>query len=117
MKAEIDSGARPAAPPRNANATGGNSGSTTPKKSKTAIKTPKKEKTLAGRVTKCNNTTPKKLSNGDAATGIKQEHDSSAGSFSMMDEADAEGEADGEGEELMDGNEFFNMSVEGEEGY
>ena len=108
MKAEIESGARPAAPPRNVNGAGSNSGPATPKKPKTVNK---KDKTLAGRVTKSNNTTPKKYANGDVANGIKQEHDSSASSFPMTDEAD------GEGEELTDGNEFFNMSMEGEELY
>ena len=109
MKAEVESGARPAAPPRNANAAGSNSGPATPKKPKT---TTKKDKTLTGRVTKSNTSTPsKKYANDDVASGIKQEHDSNTSSFSIMDEAD------GEGEEMMDGNAFFNMSVEGEEDY
>ena len=106
MKAEVESGARPAAPPRNANAGGSNSGQTTPRKSKT---TTKKDKTLTGRVTKSNASTPtKKNANGDLANGIKQEQDSAASSFSIMDEADAEGD------EMMDGNAFFDM---GDEGY
>ena len=109
MKAEVESGERPAAPPRNVNAAGSNSGPATPKKSKTATK---KDKTLAGRVTKSNaSTPPKKNANGDVASGIKQEHDSAVSSFSIMDEAD------GEGEEMMDGNAFFNMGVEGEDDY
>ena len=106
MKAEVESGARPAAPPRNANAAGSNSGQTTPRKPKT---TTKKDKTLTGRVTKSNASTPtKKNANGDLANGIKQEQDSAASSFSIMDEADAEGD------EMMDGNAFFDM---GDEGY
>ena len=106
MKAEVESGARPAAPPRNANSAGGNSGPTTPKKPKAATK---KDKTLTGRVSKSNAfTPPKKHGNGDFASSIKQEQDSTASSFSIMDDADAEGE------EMMDGNVFFSM---GEEGY
>ncbi|KAK0508182.1 hypothetical protein JMJ35_009266 [Cladonia borealis] len=106
MKAEVESGTRPAAPPRNANAAGSNSGQTTPKKPKTATK---KDKTLTGRVSKSNTSTPpKKNGNGDLASVIKQEQDSTASSFSIMDDADAEGE------EMMDGNVFFSM---GEEGY
>ena len=108
MKAEVESGERPAAPPRNANAAGSNSGPATPKRPKTATK---KDKTLAGRVTKSNTSTPKKNANGDFVSGIKQEHDSAASSFSIMDEADAEGE------DMMDGNAFFNMSVEGGDDY
>ena len=105
MKAEIESGARPAAPPRNSNASGGNSGTTTPKKSKTATK---KDKTITGRVTKSNASTPsKKNTNSDVAAGIKQELESGASSFSIMDDADAEGE------EMLDGNAFFDMG----EGY
>ena len=106
MKAEVESGARPAAPPRNANTAGSNSGQTTPKKPKTATK---KDKTLTGRVSKSNTSSPsKKNGNGDLASGIKQEQDSTASSFSIMDDADAEGE------DMMDGNVFFSM---GEEGY
>ena len=105
MKAEVESGARPAAPPRNANSAGSNSGPTTPKKPKS---TTKKDKTLTGRVSKSNASTPKKNGNGDLASSIKQEQDSTASSFSIMDDADAEGE------EMMDGNDFFSM---GEEGY
>ena len=109
MKAEIESGARPAAPPRNTNAGGGNSGTTTPKKPRTATK---KDKTIAGRVTKSNASTPsKKNTNGDVASAIKQEQDSAASSFSLMDDAD------GEGEDMMDGNVFFDMNVGGEQGY
>ena len=109
MKAEIESGARPAAPPRNANAGGSNAGPNTPKKAKTAIK---KEKTISGRVTKSNASTPtKKNTNGDFANGIKQELDSGASSFSIL------GDADAEGEEMMDGNAFFDMDVEGQEGF
>ena len=104
MKAEVESGARPAAPPRNANAAGSNSGQTTPRKPKTATK---KDKTLTGRVTKSNNSTPtKKNANGDLANGIKQEQNSAASSFSIMDDADAEGD------EMMDGNGFFDMGDE-----
>ena len=108
MKAEIESGARPAAPPRNANAGGSNSGPATPKKPKTASK---KDKTITGRVTKSNASTPsKKNTNGDVANGIKQEQESGASSFSILDDADAEGE------EMMDGNSFFDMDV-GDQGY
>ena len=108
MKAEIESGARPAAPPRNANAGGSNSGPATPKKPKTASK---KDKTITGRVTKSNASTPsKKNTNGDVVNGIKQEQDSGASSFSILDDADAEGE------EMMDGNSFFDMDV-GDQGY
>ena len=108
MKAEIESGARPAAPPRNANAGGTNSEPTTPKKRKTANK---KDKTITGRVTKSNASTPsKKNTNGDVANAIKQENDSAVSSFSIMNDADAEGE------EMMDGNSFFDMDV-GEQGY
>ena len=108
MKAEIESGARPAAPPRNSNA-GGGSGPTTPKKPKTATK---KDKTIAGRVTKSNASTPsKKSTNGDVANVVKQELESGASSFSIMDDADAEGE------EMMDGNAFFDMEMGGEQGY
>ena len=108
MKAEIESGARPTAPPRNANASTGGSGPTTPKKSKTAIK---KDKTITGRVTKSNASTPSKRStNGDIASGIKQELESGTSSFSIMDDADAEGE------EMMDGNAFFDMGEQGYEG-
>lgn len=109
MKAEIESGARPAAPPRNANAGGSSSGPVTPKKPKTAIK---KEKTISGRVSKSNASTPsKKNTNGDVANGIKQEQDSGASSFSII------GDIDAEGEEMMDGNAFFDMGMEGQQGY
>lgn len=108
MKAEIESGARPTAPPRNSNVGGSNSGQTTPKKPKTASK---KDKTITGRVTKSNASTPsKKNKNGDVTNGIKQEQESGASSFAILDEADAEGE------EMMDGNELFDMDV-GEQGY
>ena len=109
MKAEIESGARPSAPPRNSNAGGSNAGPTTPKKAKTAIK---KEKTISGRVTKSNASTPsKKNTKGNTANGIKQEQESAGSSFSIMDDVDAEGE------EMMDGNAFFDMDVEGQEGF
>ena len=109
MKAEVESGARPAAPPRNSNAAGSNSGPTTPKKPKNFTK---KDKTLTGRITKSNaSTPPKKNANGDLACGVKQEHDSVASSFSIMDDADAEGE------DMIDGNGFFDMGMGAEEGY
>lgn len=108
MKAEIESGARPAAPARNSNANTGGSGPTTPKKPKTAVK---KEKTITGRVTKSNASTPsKKNTNADVAAGIKQELESGATSFSIMDDVDAEGE------EMLDGNSFFDMGEQGFDG-
>ena len=69
MKAEIDSGQRPEAPLR-----GAISNTTTPKKSKSAVFTPKKNKTISGRVGKVNGTPSKKRSN--VLKGVKEEPDS-----------------------------------------
>lgn len=66
MKAEIDSGDRPEAPTR-----GAISANVTPRKIKSSNSTPRKEKTLGGRVGKINGTPTKKR--GNAVKGIKKE--------------------------------------------
>lgn len=74
LKAEVDNGDRPEAPTR-----GAVSANITPRKPKSATHTPKKEKTLGGRVGKSNGTPGKKRGNG--VKGIKEEPDSNSSSF------------------------------------
>lgn len=69
LKAEIDSGTRSEAPAR-----GTVSATTTPKKVRATVSTPKKDKTIGGRVSKSNGTPSKKCGNVDK--GIKEEPDS-----------------------------------------
>lgn len=63
LKAEVDSGKRPEAPTR-----GTVSATLTPKKPKSTVGTPSKEKTVGGRVGKSNGTPTKKR-----GKGIKEE--------------------------------------------
>lgn len=70
LKAEVDNGDRPEASRRGAVSVN----AITPKKTKSTISTPKKEKTLGGRVNKSNATPTKKRDH--AIKGIKEEPDS-----------------------------------------
>ena len=73
--------------------------------------TPKKEKTLAGRVSKSANTTPtKRVASGNVIKGIKEEPESSASSFLMMDTAEEE-EAS-----TMNASGYLDMGYEWDEG-
>lgn len=65
LKAQLDSGERPAAPARGAGAV------STPKKQKSTVSTPKKEKVMGGRVGKSNGTPSQKR--GSFGQGIKEE--------------------------------------------
>lgn len=89
LKEEVDSGVRPEAPARG---------------------TPKKEKTLGGRVAKSVNATPTKK-RGNATKGVKQEPSCNGESFASG--GGDGGEADGG---IMDAeglDEFLNMGQEG----
>ena len=77
LKAEIDNGDRPEAPIR-----GASSANSTPRKNKSSISIPKKEKTIGGRIYKSNGTPTKKR--GTATKGIKEETDSEYDLNSMV---------------------------------
>ncbi|KAL9073463.1 MAG: hypothetical protein Q9161_002884 [Pseudevernia consocians] len=98
LKAEVDSGDRPGAPARGAVSVK----ATTPKKIKSTISTPKKGKTLGGRVNKSNATPTKKRDY--AMKGIKEEPDSNFSSFTD-DGATADAEDEGASANNVDGGE------------
>lgn len=100
LKAEVDSGVRSPAPPRNQKATSeAGSFTTTPKKARTTTNTPRKEKTLSGRVAKSANATPTKK--GSQNKMLKEELDSSSSSFWEMEDGG------GDLEETFDANMYF----------
>ena len=108
LKEEIDSGARPEAPFRGKDT---NSSTSTPKKVKPT--TPKKDKTVPGRVSKSTNKTPTKKG-GNSIKGIKEDSESSTSSFLSGTGLDGgEVVADGDGywmaAGMMDGDRYFGM--------
>lgn len=108
LKAEVDNGDRPEASRRGAVSVN----AITPKKTKSTISTPKKEKTLGGRVNKSNATPTKKRDH--AIKGIKEEPDSNLNSFTddgvtadAEDGAVSENTIDGGEKKLYDDNDDY----------
>lgn len=93
MRAEVDTGVLPQAPPRGSIGMKEEVGAAVTPKKTSKQRTPKKDGVLSGRVTKSITPTKKRAANANAVKGVKEEMESSAESMMedvLRDDSDAE---------------------------